>query len=648
MVPGPENPATERATVSATLRDRILFGVFFGFLLVGLHVIRDPTTYDKTLIPRLLSAATFIAAVLAVLPWATRLGRLDARPLRDPIVLCYAAYALLTVASLAFAVNVTAGFTDVFKTLVSLIALGLSCLLLPTVPRWQEAIVKLCVVSAAVSAATGWATTIAQHGVGLHGRELMERVTGLQSSANLYAHFLDLLLPICLVGMVVLRGAWRTAAGAVAVAVAAMLVLLQTRSAYVGLAAGLVTGLVGVVACPGPLGISRRWRTALLGLFVAGFGLAATVVATAPDSNPLARRIRSIVVEPEGPTARPREGGRLAIWSLTSRIIADHPLTGVGAGNFTIRLHEYFDTDFEFARIHTTNWTQPHNDLLWVWAEKGAFALAAFVGIFIAALLAIRTVLRGPASRQDAWLALGIAMSLVAYSAGSVFDFPLERVSHQVVLAVLLAAVVVLRGQTVACTETSDRTIDGLSSQMFPWRLVLPMAMLVVGLAAVYAWAARRQEQAIVKAMLAEDAGDWRAVVDHARQAATPWRSLDPLSTPVSFREGMGHLRLGDLAAARACLERARVENPNRMQILNNLGVLCADAGDFAQAIECFTAVTRRYPNQSEGFLNLANCYLDCGHAAAAVAILEQIPEAHRNDAVRASLTEARTRAAGK
>lgn len=642
MMPSPADSQVESSVAAATLRERVLFFVVFGFLLVGLHVIRDPTTYDKTLVPRLLAAAAFLAGTIAILPWATRLERSDLRVLRDPIVLCYAAYALLTVASLTVAVNATAGFTDVFKTLVALVVLGLSCLLLPTVPGWQEAIVKLCVVSAAVSAAVGWGTTLLQHGLGLHGRDLMERITGLQSSANLYAHFLGLLLPLCLVGIVILRRAWRVASIVVAVVVAAMLVLLQTRAAYVGLAAGLVAGLVGAVACAGPLGISSRIRNALLGLFVGGVGVAATFVATAPDTNPLARRVRSIVVEPQGAEARPREGGRLAIWGLTARLIADHPLTGVGAGNFTIRLHEYFDTDFEFARIHTTNWIQPHNDLLWVWAEKGVLGLAAFAGIFIAALLAIRTVLRRDPSREDAWLALGILMSLVAYAAGSVFDFPLERVSHQVVLAVLLAAVVVLRRGTAEAIAPDEAK----QAATMPYRFLVPPALVALGLAMVYAWAARAQEQAIVKAMLAEDAGDWRAVVNHARQAATSWRSLDPLSTPVSFREGMGHMRLGDRGAARACLERARNENPNRMQILNNLGVLCADAGDFAEAIECFTAVTRRYPNQVEGFLNLANCYLDSGHAAAAVAVLEQIPESHRNDAVRASLAEARAKAA--
>lgn len=615
-----------------------LFVVFFGFLLVVLHLIRDPTTFDKTLVPRLLALAGFLFVALPTLPWLTSRMRLDTAVLRDPIVLCSAAYAAITTLSLAFAVNVTAGFTDVFKTLAALLVLGLSALLLPIVPRWQERLVKLFVVAAAVSATVGWVTTIQLHGIGFHDRSRMETVAGLMSSVNLYAHYLDLLLPVCLAGVVILRGPWRAAAAIVSAGVAAMLVLLQTRSAYVGLAAGLAAGLCAAVAFTGPLGLSRRTRNALVGLFLGGLGAVGTFVATAPDTNPLARRVRSIVVEPQGPAAKPREGGRLVIWELTRRMIADHPLTGVGAGNFTIRLHEYFDADFEFSRIHTTNWTQPHNDLLWVWAEKGVFGLAAFIGIFGSALVAIRTIFRSGPTRADAWLALGILVSLVASTVGSLFDFPLERVSHQVTLAVLLAAVVVMHGAAGTACVPGGRP----PSRPVPWGLLLPPALAVLGLSIMYAVAARRQEQASVRAMLAEDAGDWQGVVDHARQAATPWRTLDPVSMPVVFREGMAHLHLGRKQEAIACLEQARRENPNRMQILNNLGVLYADAGDLDRAIECFDLVTDRYPNRIEGFQNLANCYLECGHAAEAMALLEQIPEPLRTDAIRENLARAR------
>lgn len=606
--------------------------LFFGFLFVGLNVVRDPTVYDKTLIPRLLALSAFLLLALPVVPLFTGRRPGEAGFFRDPIVGCSTAFTAITALSLVFAINPTAGFTDVFKTFAAWLVLCLSCLLLPLVSRWQEAIVRIVVVAAAVSSGTGWATMLARHGLGIHGREQMEQITGLTSSANLYAHFLVLLLPLVVVGILILRGGWRIAAAAVALATLSMILLLQTRSAWLGLAAGSAAGIAAAVAFSDSLGLTRRARGAILGMFLVGIGGVVAVAAVAPDSNPIARRLRSIVVEREGETAMPREGGRMMIWGITSRMIADHPLTGVGAGNFTLRLQEYYgDDDSDFSRV-ATNWLQPHNDFLWVFAEKGIFGLMAFVGIFASALLGLRTILRSGPTPAEGWFAVGLLTAIVAYLVGSCFDFPLERVSHQAVLAVYLAAVVVMR-RRIAPPTTSAATI--------PWRILVPLGLTVLGAAIAYSLAARRQEQAYVKAMLAMDAKDWPTVVAEARRARTIWKTLDPVATPITFTEGMGLLNLGRLEEAKARLEEARSHNPNRMEILNNLGVLYANGGDFPKAIECFSIVSERYPGRVEGFLNLANCYMECGHDAEAAALLEQIPEPLRSDPIRAALKQA-------
>jgi len=606
--------------------------LFFGFLFVGLNVVRDPTVYDKTLIPRLLALSAFLLLALPVVPLFTGRRPGEAGFFRDPIVGCSTAFTAITALSLVFAINPTAGFTDVFKTFAAWLVLCLSCLLLPLVPRWQEAIVRIVVVAAAVSSGTGWATMLARHGLGIHGREQMEQITGLMSSANLYAHFLVLLLPLVVVGILILRGGWRIAAAAVALASLSMILLLQTRSAWLGLAAGSAAGIAAAVAFSDSLGLPRRARGAILGMFLVGIGGVVAVAAVAPDSNPIARRLRSIVVEREGETAKPREGGRMMIWGITSRMIADHPLTGVGAGNFTLRLQEYYgDDDSDFSRV-ATNWLQPHNDFLWVFAEKGIFGLAAFVGIFASALLSLRMILRSGPTPAEGWFAVGLLTAVVAYLAGSCFDFPLERVSHQAVLAVYLAAVVVMR-RRIAPPTTSAATIR--------WPILLPVGLAVLGAAIAYSLVVRRQEQAYVKAMLAMDAKDWPTVVAEARRAQTIWKTLDPIATPIAFTEGMGLLQLGRLEEAKARLEEARRQNPNRMEIANNLGVLYANSGDFPKAIECFSIVAERYPGRVEGFLNLANCYMECGHDAEAAALLEQIPEPLRSDAIRAALKQA-------
>lgn len=140
----------------------------------------------------------------------------------------------------------------------------------------------------------------------------------------------------------------------------------------------------------------------------------------------------------------------------------------------------------------------------------------------------------------------------------------------------------------------------------------------------------------------------WPAVVDHARLATTPWKTLDAFVTPIAFLEAMGHIKLGNLPEATACLERARRDNPNRMYVINNLGVLYAHAGRFDDAIECFELAVHRYPDRVDCFSNLANCYIETGRLEEAIAMLEQIPEAMRTDAIRANLAAARERLASE
>jgi tetratricopeptide (TPR) repeat protein len=127
-----------------------------------------------------------------------------------------------------------------------------------------------------------------------------------------------------------------------------------------------------------------------------------------------------------------------------------------------------------------------------------------------------------------------------------------------------------------------------------------------------------------------------------ARRARTPWKTLDPLVSPVAFLEGMAHVRLGNVEQGIACLEQARIDNPNRMYVINNLGILYARTGRLEEAIECFSLAASRYPHRIEPFNNLASCLLQAGYGAEALELLEQIPEEARTDAIRSNLELAR------
>jgi tetratricopeptide (TPR) repeat protein len=161
-----------------------------------------------------------------------------------------------------------------------------------------------------------------------------------------------------------------------------------------------------------------------------------------------------------------------------------------------------------------------------------------------------------------------------------------------------------------------------------------------------YSLAAIQQEKDVIVARRAWRLGRWEEMLAAAKRARTSWKTLDPLVSPVAFLEGMAQVRLGHVPEGIECLERARIDNPNRMYIINNLGILYASTGRFDEAIECFSLAADRYPHRIEPFNNLANCLLETGHPAEALELLEQIPEELLTDGIRRNLELARGQAA--
>jgi O-antigen ligase/Flp pilus assembly protein TadD len=635
-------PCTAAGTAATTALRQSLFLAFFGFVLVALNCLVDNTAIDISLIPRLLAVLTFllVSVVVVGVPRISRL--LDFSVLAEPVIPLFAGYLLVTCGSLLVAANVSAGFTDVFRTLATFLTLCLSCLLLPIVPRWREQLLRVCVVAGLVGIGVGGYEIVTELGLGIHGRRAMEQITGLMSSVNLYAGILSLILPWCLCGMVLLRGAWRGLAAVAATAILVIILLLQSRAAWLAVLTGAAAAVGVLLLEPARFGLSRRARNGLAAACVGGLVALAGGLATAPADNVLAQRFRSIFVEHANPAALPREGGRLMIWGITSRMIADHPLTGVGAGNFTVRLHEYFgDEDLDFSNVHT-NWVQPHNDFLWVFVEKGVLGIVLFVGCFVSALNSIRTILRSDAPPADRWLTLAALTGLVSYVTLSSFDFPLERINHQVSLALLLAVVAVLKH----AVKPAAGGFTASGAARLGRLVVVPGVVAALGLGIAYSLAAIQQEKDVIVARRACAEGKWEEMLAAARRARTPWKTLDPLVSPVAFLEGMAHIQLGHVPEGIECLEQARIDNPNRMYVINNLGILYASTGRFDEAIECFSLAANRYPHRIEPFNNLASCLLETGNPAEAVELLEQIPEELRTDGIRRNLEQALAQAA--
>jgi O-antigen ligase len=664
--PAPPPPASAPPWAAAA------FVGFFGFLMVVLNWVFDPGAIDETMMPRLLAVSVFLAAAVAVAALPPVARRLDGTLLAEPIVLLCAGYALVTVLSLLVAFNPSAGFTDVFRTLATLVTLALACLLLAAVPRWREWFLRVAVVAGAGLALTGgWQIAerlVSPQGFDLRDRHALEEITGVMSNVNLFAGMLVLALPWCLAAAVLGTGRWRAAAVLAAAGQACLLVVLQSRAAWLAAAVGAVVASLAVGARPEAFGLPRRARRFLVGGWTAALALLVGGIAAAPADHALARRFRSIFDEASAEAlGLPREGGRLMIWRITAEMIGDHLLTGVGAGNFMLRLPEYFvDESLDFSTVHT-NWLEPHNDFLWVFSEKGLPGILLFAGIFVAAARALGRVLVAPSPptasasavstsapsaataaapatgvvTADRWLALAAATGLASYATLSSFDFPLERITHQVSLAMLLAVTTVVARAARPAAPPPVRAAGG----PLVGAALAGGAIVALGLGAVYATAALRQEKDVIAQRRAWRDGDYEGVLAASRRADTPWKTLDPYASPVAFLEGMAHVQLGHTAEGVAALERAMDQNPNRMYVANNLAIQYLGAGRIDEALELFAMLCDAYPHRIEPLNNLAGCLIEAGRFADAAMVLEQIPEELRTEVIRGNIAYAKAQA---
>ncbi len=159
----------------------------------------------------------------------------------------------------------------------------------------------------------------------------------------------------------------------------------------------------GAVYLVGGRGVGGRWRRAVafvaLPLVIGGLGLALGL------SDPTLGKRVSRTTE----SVHKASGGRSDIWRVGWRIVAAHPLRGVGLGNFP----RHFDEASQVLEppIRSRPGRSPHNVLLGLWAELGFLAPLALLAALV---LLARPLLRSPPGGA-AWLAflaylLGVMM----------------------------------------------------------------------------------------------------------------------------------------------------------------------------------------------------------------------------------------------
>jgi hypothetical protein len=194
-------------------------------------------------------------------------------------------------------------------------------------------------------------------------------------------------------GLLFAGNRWLRVVGGIVVCVGLWgLLLTFSRGAWMGFAAG---GLTALVLVWGTLQSNRElWRGVLAtmagaiivgGLFTVMFREQLVVRVVQPANNPELTQ-ESVDAGAIAATEALSLAGRRALMELSWRVIREHPLQGVGAGNTPWQVSAYLIGD---PRDLAPNYV--HNTYIAAWADLGAVGVVLFVvGLGLGVVLALR------------------------------------------------------------------------------------------------------------------------------------------------------------------------------------------------------------------------------------------------------------------
>ncbi|MCF8365949.1 MAG: O-antigen ligase family protein [Bacteroidales bacterium] len=600
-----------------------LFNIFALFVFVLIPLIYVPGTLDGIQPVRLFAISLFLIICGGLLLLGGHLKTTPVVVWHNPLVWLLLAYLFITIASMAWAINVKEAYFDIAKTIAFFVfTLFLAAILFNT-HDWQGRITKFIILAACISVAVGiyqFLKFVIDTDIDFlpDGRPVIYQVKGLMAHKNQYSVNLMLMLPMLIYGLIVFDNKlWQRLSLLSTIAVLSMIIILQTRAVWIALFIGSFILSIFSSVFYKKINLSLKRRNLILIATVTTLLLILGTIIFVPARNEFSKlaQLKSI--------ANPEAGNnefRIKIWKVTTEMIAEHPITGVGAGNWKLHSANYYE-GYDLKRKQL-NWIRPHNDMLWVFAEKGIFGIIIYAGIFLFFCYYLIKAFFRSRDKNTRFLSLLITGGLISYFIISLFSFPLERINQQIYLHFYIAAAIIL------LYKTKESGLRKLNSKI---AVVLTAVMLFP---VMYSVAILQSDKWLAKARIALNTEAWRTLLDDINQAETWARNLDPDATPIDWYKGLAWSELNQPKNALQAYFNAHSAHPNKITVLHNIGIIYSRLNDNENAILYFNKALDISPDYSKSLEALASVYVKRGEYQQTLNTLKRIEPEKRNETV--------------
>ena len=298
-----------------------------------------------------------------------------------------------------------------------------------------------------------------------------------------------------------------------------------------------------------------------------------------------------------------RSSARLVLYKSTFNLIKHNLFLGVGPGNWKIKAPEYgvySNLELDHTYYNGLNFVQrPHNDFLWVFAEGGFFAGLCYMLLFLI-ILRKSYLLYKSSLEKDRLFYLLLFSTILGYSFVSMVDFPLERMSHNILFFLIISIVI---SGTIKQNNNSKESTS-------VWLLYL---FLTITLFSLYVGCVRyTSEIHVTNAIKYKVKGNWPMVIKEINKAYDiHFYEIDNTSTPLLWYRGLAYFQQNQIENALVDFKQAYKVNPNHIHTLNNIATCYGIIGEMEHAKEFYNKVLALYPTYKESRMNLAIIYFN-------------------------------------
>jgi O-antigen ligase len=300
---------------------------------------------------------------------------------------------------------------------------------------------------------------------------------------------------------------------------------------------------------------------------------------------------------------------RLLLWRNTSRMIADHPLIGVGINNWKLFNPPYGIGGTQFINSGLINYEHPHNDYLLILAEQGPVGLLLYLAFFAFAFFLIKKKMNS--GEHSRLLLLLLRSSLIAFMILSIFGYPRSRFYSMLILMIIFAILLSLK------SNEKTRTLSGK---------FMAIGVFIISIFSGYASYCRLIGEIHTKNMLiAQLHRNYARMVREADRASSWYFPMDLTSTPFGWYKGMAFFYSRNIPEAIEQYQNALKINPNHLRILNDLGSSYEHMGDRQRAVTYYRKALAITPQSIEVNLNLSAAYFNLRNIDSSFYFIDQI-----------------------